>query len=60
MKLNRVKIIGLAIVVLFAMIGAVHAESAVTLTREAQGHITPDMAIEMLSRGTSALSAGKP
>ena len=59
MKSNRVKIIGLAIVVLFAMIGAVHAESAVTLTREAQGHITPDMAIEMLKQGNQRFISGK-
>lgn len=59
MKLNRVKIIGLAIVVLFAMIGAVHADSGAVLTRKAQAYITPGMAIEMLKQGNQRFVSDK-
>ena len=49
----------LAMVVFFAMIGAVHAGSGATLTREAQAAITPDKAIEMLKQGNQRFVSGK-
>ena len=59
MKVNRVKVMALAMVVFFAMIGAVHADSGATLTREAQAAITPDKAIEMLKQGNQRFVSGK-
>jgi hypothetical protein len=48
MKVNRVGVMAaLAIAIVFSMIGAAHADSGITLTREAQAAITPDKAIEM-------------
>ena len=49
----------LAIAINFAMIGAVHADSGATLTREAQAAITPDKALEMLKKGNQRFVSGK-
>lgn len=49
----------LAIVIFFSIIGAVHADSGATLTREAQAAITPDEAIKMLKQGNQRFISGK-
>jgi len=59
MKVNGVKVTALAIAIFFAMIGAVHAESSATLTREAQAAITPGKALEMLKQGNQRFVSGK-
>jgi len=59
MKVNGVKVTTLAIAIFFAMIGAVHAESSATLTREAQAAITPGKALEMLKQGNQRFVSGK-
>ena len=59
MKVNSVKVMALAMAMFFAMIGAVHADSVGTLTREAQAAITPDKAIEMLKQGNQRFVSGK-
>jgi carbonic anhydrase len=51
MKVNRVKVMGLAIAIVFSMIGAAHADGGTPLTREAQAAITAEKAIEMLKEG---------
>lgn len=59
MKVNRVKVIALAIAIVFSMIGAAHADGGTTLTREAQAAITPDKAIEMLKQGNQRFVSNK-
>jgi carbonic anhydrase len=60
MKLNSVKTIVFASVILVVMIGAAHAESGAALTREAQAAITPDKALEMLEQGNRRFVSDKP
>jgi len=49
----------LAIMIVFSMISAAHADSDITLTREAQAAITPDKAIEMLKQGNQRFVGNK-
>jgi len=58
MKVNRVKVMALGIAILFAMIGVVHADSGVTLTKESQSAITPDIGLEMLKKGNQRFVSG--
>ena len=59
MKKNRGKVLWLAIAVLLAITGAVHADSGAALTREVQASITPDKAIEMLRQGNQRFASGQ-
>lgn len=59
MMVNRVKVMVIAIVICFAMIGVVHADSSVALTREAQAATTPDRALDMLKQGNQRFVNGK-
>jgi carbonic anhydrase len=59
MKVNGVKVIALAIAIVFSTIGAAHADGGTTLTREAQAAITPDKAIEMLKQGNQRFVSNK-
>ncbi len=59
MKVNRAKVIALAIAIVFSTIGAAHADGGTTLTREAQAAITPDKAIEMLKQGNQRFVSNK-
>lgn len=58
MKINRGKVLWLAIAVLFSMTGTVHAEGA-ALTREAQASITSGKALEMLKQGNLRFVGGQ-
>jgi carbonic anhydrase len=49
----------LAIAIVFSMIGAAHADTGTTLTREAQAAITPDKAIEMFKQGNQRFVSDK-
>ena len=59
MKVNRVKVMALAIAICFAIIGEVYADGGATLTKESQAAITPDKAIEMLKQGNQRFVSGK-
>ena len=59
MKVNRAKVMALGIAILLAMIGVVNGDSGVTLTREAQAAITPDIGIEMIKLGNRRFVNGK-
>lgn len=59
MKKNRGKVLWLAIAVLLAITGAVHADSGAALTREVQASITPDKALEMLKQGNQRFVSGQ-
>ena len=59
MKMNRARVMALAIATVFSLIGAAHADSGATLTREAQAAITPDKAIEMLKQGNQRFVSHK-
>ncbi len=58
MKVNRVMVMALATAIVLSMIGAAHADSGTTLTREAQATITPEKAIEMLKQGNERFVSG--
>jgi len=60
MKLNSVKAIVFASVILVVMIGMVHAADSAALTREAQAAITPGKALEMLKQGNRRFVSAKP
>ena len=59
MKRSRVRVMALAIATIFSLIGAAHADSGATMTREAQAAITPDKAIEMLKQGNQRFVSHK-
>ena len=59
MKINRGKVLLLAMAVLFAVTGAAHAAGGAALTREAQASITPDTALEMLKQGNLRFVGGQ-
>lgn len=59
MKINRGKILWLAIAVLFAVTGSPHAAVGAALTREAQATITPVTALEMLKQGNLRFVSGQ-
>ena len=59
MRVYRVRVMALAIMIVFSMISAAHADSDITLTREAQAAITPDKAIEMLKQGNQRFVGNK-
>lgn len=59
MKKNRGKVLWLAIAVLLAITGAVHADSGAALTKEVQASITPGKAIEMLKQGNQRFVSGQ-
>ncbi|MDD3689183.1 MAG: carbonic anhydrase, partial [Synergistaceae bacterium] len=59
MKVNRVRVIWLVMAVLFAMTGAVHADSGGALTKEVQASITSGKALEMLKQGNQRFLSGQ-
>ena len=58
MNVNTVKVIALVITGLLTTIGAVHADSGTTMTKEAQAAMTPEKAIEMLKQGNERFNKG--
>ena len=58
MGVNRLKVVALALVVFVTMVGSVCADDAITMTRELQGTITPNKALDMLKHGNERFISG--
>ena len=58
MNVNKLKLVALALVLFITMVGSVCADDAITMTRELQGTITPDKALDMLKHGNERFISG--